>query len=188
MEPHGDGMVWDWFAIGNRWHNTLAPIDKVKSFTQEVQELYPQLKGSYSINSVENSKDRAIIQELWQAHGLRDKNPYYSAYGFDVEESEDDYNVVPLSECLETVKSWVKDLEDTANKAWNRMIEEHNKEIDRGAGFGMSAYYAKAYYNAKNGNFCFDSNVFNISDHEAEVMPDKSEINAYWAVIVDMHN
>ena len=30
LEPYGDGDVWDWYSIGNRWHNTLAPAELVK--------------------------------------------------------------------------------------------------------------------------------------------------------------
>lgn len=29
MEPYGEGFVWDWYQIGGRWNNELAPKDLV---------------------------------------------------------------------------------------------------------------------------------------------------------------
>jgi hypothetical protein len=51
---------------------------------------------------------------------------------------------------------------------------------------GLSAYYAARYSDAAYGNFCFDTNVYNITECEAESIPE--DIESYYAVVVDMHN
>lgn len=185
LEPYGDGDVWDWYSIGNRWHNTLAPADKVKKFHKSVTKLYPQLKGSYSINDIENDKVRPIIQKEWDKLGLKGKNPFWSNYGFDVKDTPDDYNIVPLSECIETVKKWVKDTKKEAKEYYQKMQKERVKENKSGKGT-MSEYYAGLYKDAIYNNFCFESNVYDTETQEGESIP--KDITGYWAVMIDMHN
>jgi|SRR6185312_508177 len=188
MEPYGNGDVWDWFAIGNRWHNALAPTDKVKSFEEKAFKLYPQLKGAYAVNDVENSKDRPIIQQLWKDAGLKGVNPYFSSYGFDVEDSEEDYNVVPLAECMDTVKTWCLNRAKKAQEYWDKMLESKEKESAKKSEYlgGMSATYAGWYKTVCDGYFSFQCNVFNIDEEESETVPE--DATGYYAVMVDMHN
>ena len=35
LEPYGEGDVWDWYRIGGRWNNTLAPKDKLDIFKEK---------------------------------------------------------------------------------------------------------------------------------------------------------
>ncbi len=184
MERYQD-RVWDWFVIGNRWHNTLAPSDKVTEFNNVVTALYPQLKGSYSIDQIENDVVRPIIQAEWEKLGLKGVNPYYSSYGHSVKDSENDYNVVPLSECIDIVTKWIKDLKKEAQTLFNKLRKERLKENKEGKGM-MSAYYAKLYSDCVYGDFCFESNVFDITTEGAEQIPE--DITGYYAVMVDMHN
>lgn len=190
MEPYGEGDVWDWFSIGNRWHNTLAPTDKVKLFNEWMEKNYPVVfaPGGYSIKEVENDVDRPIIQQKWVELGLKSINPYYSSYGFDLPDRHgegDDYNIVPLSECIDVVKEWVRDLEEVKEREFNEIVAAREKYKAEG-GWDMSAYHANQYKNAVYNNFCFDSSVYDITESVGEKIPDN--IDGYWAVMVDMHN
>jgi len=190
MEPYGEGDVWDWFSIGNRWHNTLAPKDKVETFTKKVNELYPQTKGSYATNDIENETVRPIIQAEWEKLGLRGKNPFWSSYGFDVKDSEEDYNVVPLSDCIDTVKDWVRDVEKVAEEEFAELVKAREETKEKKAKgekvWDMSAYHASRYKDAIYNNFCFDSNVFDVTEEAGEKLPE--DIKGYWAIMIDMHN
>lgn len=180
--------AYDWYAIGNRWHNTLAPEDKLKEFEKWVREEYKDVfeNGMYSINDLENEKDRAKIQKKWEDLGLKGKNTFYSSYGFDVTDTEDDYNIVPLSSCLNTVQEWCRDLKNSAEKNFKKLVEQKEKESLDESGFKMSSYYAEKYAKDVNGDFNFDSCVYNIDDYEAEQIP--NDVKNYWAVMIDMHN
>ncbi len=180
--------VWDWYSIGNRWHNTLAPKEKIEEFQKWVKETYKDVfkEHGYNINDLENETVRPIIQGKWEELGLRGINPYYSAYGFDVKDTEDDYNVIPLRECLETVKGWIRNLDKEKKEAWDKMLKA-KKEAENGE-YDMSGYYAGIYKDAQYGSFCFETNVYNADEYVSEVLPKEEEINEYWAVMVDMHN
>ena len=39
LEPYGNGDVWDWYQIGGRWNNTLAPKDKLDNFRKKCDEI-----------------------------------------------------------------------------------------------------------------------------------------------------
>lgn len=187
LEGYGDGRVWDWYSIGNRWHNVLAPADKLGEFDEWIHETYKDVfdkHGSYSIDKLENETDRPIIQAKWESLGLKGLNTYYSSYGFDAKDTEDDYNVVPLKDCVETVKKWCKNTEEEREKAWKEMIKAR-KEAKKGK-YDMSGYYAERYKNAVYGDFSFDSNVYDASVGVGEKIPEN--IEDYWAVMVDMHN
>jgi hypothetical protein len=186
MEPYGEGDVWDWFSIGNRWHNTLAPKEKVTEFHKIIHELYPQTAGCYSINEIENGEVRPIIQAEWERLGLRGKNPYWSAYGFDVQDSPEDYNVVPLSECLETVKEWTKDVTAEKERLLTEINEESEKDKKEKSTWSRVGYLSDQLSDLASGNFCFDSNVYNADTDEAETIPE--DVTGYYAVMVDMHN
>ena len=59
LEPYGDGDVWDWYSIGNRWHNLLAPKQKADEFNKWVHEEYKDVfneGGMYSVKDLENVK------------------------------------------------------------------------------------------------------------------------------------
>ncbi len=187
MENYGEGKVWDWYTVGGRWHNALAP--NTEGFYKLMHEKYPFVKdGMYSIDKVENSIDKPIIQEMWESLGLKGKNPYYSSYGFDGEDTQEDYNVVPLKDCLQEVKLWVRDIKEDAEKLFLKIVEarEDEKNKPENKYNTMSAYYAGLYKDVVYNNFCFESNVYNCTKEEGESIPEN--IEEYWAVMVDMHN
>lgn len=193
MEDYQDN-VFDWYAIGNRWHNILAPKEKLDEFDKWVKKTYKHAfteNVGYAINDLENNKDRKKIQQKWESLGLKGKNIYYSAYGhstlsgFGLPEEEDDYNCILLKDCLDTVKEWCQDLDRCTEELWKKALEHKAEEEKEGKGT-LSAYYAKKYANMKYENFCFDTNVFNIDEYEAEKIPE--DIENYYVVVVDMHN
>lgn len=180
--------VWDWYSIGNRWHNALAPKNKREEFTKWVREEYSDVftDGMYSINDLENKEDRGKIQAKWEELGLRGKNTFYSSYGFDVSDTEEDYNIIPLSECVETVKDWCRDLEKSAEENFQKLLKTREKEKENREMYKMSAYHAQKYSNDVRDYFNFDSCVYNIDTYEGETIPE--EVDKYWAVMIDMHN
>jgi len=95
------------------------------------------------------------------------------------------YDIVPISECVETVKEWRRDIDKVKEELWQQLVEEKEKQKagDKGA---MPAYYAGLYKDADYNNFCFESNVYNATDEIGENIPD--DITGWWAVMVDMHN
>jgi hypothetical protein len=52
----------------------------------------------------------------------------------------------------------------------------------------MSSYYARQYADFKNDVFCFDSNVFDTENYTNNPTQAFSEIDEYFAVMIDMHN
>ena len=181
MVQHGDGDVWDWYVIGGRWSGTLN--SKTKEFFEKVEAhfkaTYPERENEFiSTDMVKEQAD--TLNTIWSEIGGEGSNPYarssYNDFGYD-----DD--VVPLSECIDVVNEWKKDIEVEAEVFWNKMLEAKKKE-----GHDMSAYYANRYAEMKYDEFCFESNVY---DTELETNdPTKALENAdqYFAVMVDMHN
>lgn len=185
MEDYGKGNVWDWYRIGGRWQNALAPKDKVDEFTKWVNEKYPITKGSYPVDKIENPQVRPVIQRKWEELGLKGKNPFYSSYGFELEDGEDCHNIVPLNLCQEVVVDWLLDIEKISDEAFEKMLEARKEEKEKGKGT-TSAYYADKYSKIKYRDFSFECNVYDCEVGTSEKMPD--DISGYFAVMIDMHN
>lgn len=183
LEPYGEGDVWDWYSVGGRWTNYLAPKDKVKGFYEIIHEKYPQTKGYYVVNEIENEEIRPIIQGIWEEQGLEGKNPFWDAYGFSLNEDEP-YNIIALKDCLPVVQDFVKDLDKEKEELWSKMETARN-EAKQGQ-YDMTGYYAGQYKDAQYGSFCFETNVYDIDEDVAETIPE--DINNYYAVVVDLHN
>lgn len=182
MDPYGDGNVWDWFVIGGRWSNSLAPKELLEKFNLKAKEILP--KSEHGFLSDEDVKKHAVeLQVFWQKLGLLGRNPYSDHYN--LPKNGGGYDIVPLSECIETVKEWVRDTTKETEEYFEKMVKERAKEKIEGHGT-MSAYYAGLYRSALYNSFCFESNVYNITDGQGEKIPE--DITGYWAVLVDMHN
>jgi len=134
--------VWDWYAIGGRWNNHLAPL-----------------------------------QAAWRALGMAGQHPYCDHYH--LPEDGNVYDVMPLKDCLSFVSSWVQDPKKVEEKL------NHDKEYWKDDP-SMLEYLDGLYLSYKDGEFSFESNVYNIDTGEAESLP--KNITNYWAVMVDMHN
>jgi len=182
MEPYGEGDVWDWYKIGGRWNNNLAPKDRLDQWNKKAQDLLKtEEKGWISQKDVDDNQQ--TLQDMWEELGLKGKNPYCNHYKLSSEGNE--YDVIPLSECVETVKEWLRDIEKEEKELFEKMVEERKKE-EAGNKSSMSGYYAGLYKDIKYDNFCFESNVYDITEQIGEKIPE--DISGYFAVMVDMHN
>lgn len=183
MEPYGNGDVWDWFQIGGRWNNTLAPKELVDQFNIKVDNhiLKKEEHGFISSKQVEEKKKE--LQDAWEELGLKGSNPYCDHYKLPTDGNE--YDAVPLSDCIVTVKEWLQDLDKMADGYFEKLVEEREKEKGGKKGT-MSAYYAGLYKDVTYQNFSFESNVYDIDTDAAESIPE--DVTGYYAVMVDMHN
>lgn len=181
MVQYGDGDIWDWYVIGGRWSGTLN--SKSKEFFEKVdahfKATYPENNPHFiSTKMVEEQAD--ALNTIWTEIGGEGSNPYnrnnYNDFGYD-----DD--AMALSECKDVVMEWCKDVDIEAETAWNKMLEAKTIE-----GHDMSSYYARQYADFKNDVFCFDSNVFDTENYTNNPTQAFSEIDEYFAVMIDMHN
>lgn len=187
LEEYGNGNVWDWYQIGGRWHNALAPEDKLVEYHDFARELFKKedSPGEKLIFQKTIDKYKPELKAKWDELGLKGVDPFnFNQYLMD--DNEDSYNAMPLTDCFTTVKQWMNDLEVEKSKSWDQMLEAKKEEDLEGSSHGMSGYYANKYSNHYYGDFSFDSNVYNSTEYEGETMPE--DIKAYWAVMVDMHN
>ena len=185
MESYGEGDVWDWYSIGGRWNNSLAPKDLLDQFKIKVDnEILIKQEGSSWISQQQVDENQELLQKAWEECGLEGLNSYCDHYS--LPEDGNIYDIVPLISCLETVKDWTKDLNKEKEEYWNKMLEA--KEKAKEGEYDMSGYYAGRYKDLQYGNFCFESNVYNVETGKAESLPKEEEIVDYYAVMVDMHN
>ena len=105
---------------------------------------------------------------------------YYTIGGRWENELKERESILPLSECIDKVKEWVRDMQEVTQEHFNKLIEFKESAPMQ------SAYYAGLYKDAVYENFCFKSNVYNSSTYESETIPE--DIENYYAVIIDMHN
>jgi len=184
LEDYGDSKVWDWYVVGGRWSGTLN--SKSKEFFEKSEEhfkaTYPEYTNERPFLTTKMVEEQAAaLETIWDTIGGIGKNPL--ARNQYTDRTGDD-DTMPLTECLEVVKTWTKDFEKEAEVMWNKMTEaKANKD-----GHDMSPYYASRYAELKHDMFCFESNVFDIETHTNN--PDEAIKNAdqYFAVMVDMHN
>lgn len=182
-DGRGDGNVRDRYVVGWRWNSILNP--KHDEFTEKAKEiLKPDTHWYITQNLVDSNQDN--LQKLWEDMWQAGPNPYSNHYALPNDGWL--YDIMELKDCIDVVKEWVWDLEKEAQENWDRMIKEKENEMsqDKPSYATMSAYYAWKYRDAKYWNFCFESNVYNIEESEAEKIPE--DITWYRAVMIDMHN
>lgn len=171
LNNYGDNKVFDYYRIGGQWESILAPEDLFNS--------YIELSGKY----ISNKKDITKLQEIWETLGLKGQCPHHYHYTSSINPNL--YNAVPLNECLPTVKSFLKDIELEKEKLWEQIIKEKEME-DSGEKSFWLAYNMRQYSQLDyRDEFNIEKNVFNITDYESEVIPEK--IENYWAIVIDMH-
>ncbi len=90
MEGYQDD-VWDWYAIGGRWNNNLAPrFNEWREYAFS-KILKPDPKhGFISQQDIKNNQDK--LQQTWKDMGMLGKNPYTNHY--DLPEEGNLYDVV----------------------------------------------------------------------------------------------
>jgi hypothetical protein len=186
MEQYGDGDVWDWKQIGGRWTNTLAP--KYKEFHEwanallEKQEEVKKGKPTDWISQDTVDQNSSVLQSKWEEIGMKGQNPYCNHY--ELGEEGGVYDVMPLSECIDAVKELQQDPiaagreEFSAAEKWlngERAINDYR----------MYGYCLKKAGEIFSQDFCFDCNIFNV---EADNYSIPTELDGWFAVMVDIHN
>jgi hypothetical protein len=183
MEPYGEGDVWDWYSIGGRWNNTLAPEELLNQFKIKVDnEILIKKEGSPWISQQQVDDNQEFLQKAWEEVGLVGLNSYCNHY--DIPSEGNTYDVVKLEDCLSIVKEWVKDLKKASEEIFEKLVEAKNKALE--GEYDMSGYYAGIYKDLNQGNFSFETNVYDITTNYSETIPE--DIIDYYAVMVDMHN
>lgn len=185
LEQYGDGDVWDWYVIGGRWSGTLNA--KTKEFFEKAAKLfkdaYPENNHDFLTQNMVN--EQAIpLQKIWEDMGQTSKNPYSRDQYKDVTGDDD---AVLLSDCIEVVNEWKKDMNAEAEEMWAKMVEARENEKENPTAT-MSAYYAGLYRDLKYDSFSFESNVYDIVNHTNNPEEALKEPEKWFAVMVDMHN
>ncbi len=185
LEQYGDGDVWDWYVIGGRWSGTLNA--KTNEFFEKAKAhfaaAYPDNKQPFLTQNMVDEQ-AAALQKIWEEMGETSKNPYSRDQYKDVTGDDD---VVLLSDCVDVVNDWKKDLNAEAEQYFQKMLEAREKENENPTDT-MSAYYAGLYRDCKYDSFSFESNVYdtvNYTNNPEEALKDPSK---WYAVMVDMHN
>lgn len=180
--PQYEGNVWDWWAVGGRWNNMLAPKDLKNQFIIKVDnEILIKEEGKNYITQDMIDAKQNELQAAWKDLGLKGLNPYTNHY--DLPDEGNVYDVMPLKDCIDHVKEYCGDLKKELQENYDKLVEAHNNPEGNGT---MAGYYAGKYKDACYGNFCFESNVYNISTQEAEEVPEA--IENFYAVMIDIHN
>lgn len=180
LESYKDD-VWDWYQIGGRWQNALAP--KGKEFFEKTKSILEKKDGFISQSEVDNKQSQ--LQKLWEELGMKGSNPYSDHYKLD--ENGNYYDVLPLSECLEIVKDW-KQTQKDAKKEEKKAKEWLNKKDKNGKkykDYRMYGYCLKIAGHLYHQDFCFDCNVFNTEDYDYSI---PKNVENYYAIMIDMHN
>lgn len=167
--------VWDWYQIGGRWHNILAPM--CDEFFEKKNSILGK-SDLYSIDLIEEKQND--LQKLWVDLGGKGYNPFFSQYN--LSENGDYYDVLPLSECILKVKEWVQTVEDVKEK---KAYEWLNKEDVNGEKYDDWWNYLKIATDLYQQAFCFNCNVFNIEACNYSIPED---VENYFAVMIDIHN
>lgn len=180
LEPYGDGDVWDWYQIGGRWQNTLAPAELKKQWYEKIKTYLKM--DEWGVSTQEIKKHATKLQKDWEELGLHGTNPYADHYSLGGDGNY--YDAVPLVYCIDTVKEWVKDVDSEKAEIWEKMTVAKAEAAD--GKYDMTGYYAGIYRDLSYGNFSFECNVFDIDGYDAESIP--IDVDGWWAVMVDMHN
>ena len=189
MEPYGDGDVWDWYAIGGRWTNTLAPAEASKTWDEYAKSLLHK-PDKHFISQQDIDTNQLQLQQKWTELGLLGNNPYCNHYA--LPSNGNAYDVVPLMDCIEKVKDWSYDpierakIEEAKAKLWTKPKTEGGYLDDNQApNMSMYGYQLQCAAGIYGQTFNFDCNVFNTEDEDYTI-PDN--YNGWYAVMVDMHN
>lgn len=185
LSNYWDGRVWDWYQVWGRWTSVLAPMRK--KFSEWAREILDMnWWHCYSMKEVEDKNDQ--LQKLWEDIWWEWVHPYSDHYK--LWDKWWLYDVMELEKCIDIVKEWCRDLEKEKEEARNEMIKT-KKEADKKKKewqntWDCSPYYAWRYKDFAYWNFCFDTNVYDITEDVSEKIP--TDINWYYCVVVDIHN
>lgn len=191
LEPYGNDVVFDYYKIGGRFHNTLAPKNLewgtwADNFLWEQEKIKVEKAGKAILRSTQISQNtvnenQEVLQKKWEELGMKGQNP---ATNHEISLNGDYYDVVPLSECLKTVNGWQQD----PIKAGKQELAEAEKWLNGENGKDNYGMYGHLLIKAGNlfcQEFCSSCHVFNIEEHNYSV---PSEVEGWWAIMIDIHH
>lgn len=156
-----EGDVWDWYVIGGRWSGILNK--QYHKFTELAKAhfkfAYPNNDSPFLTTAMFDEQKEAL-QNIWEGLGETTENPYSRSSDIDKGNVDD---VVPLSECLEVVNKWKKDMVVIMQEYGGKMIEAYD-------------------------TFSFDSNVYDIDNQTNNPEDALNEADSYFAVVVDLYS
>lgn len=174
LEPHGDGKVWDWYQFGGRWSGVLDP--KRDEFYEWASAQPKDENGGDFFTCQNINKNKEMLQSKWEEMGGHGVNPLTRNGGIPSMGEQDD-DVAPLADCVETVKKHLINREER--------LEELAKEFNDPEKKSYRSVFAEEYANLDYDRFYFESAVYD-AEQETNSFPD--DISGYWAVVVDKHN
>lgn len=170
------------YVIGGRWSGTLNP--KTKEFYEETKkhfdQVYPDLK-LLTHNVIKDEKE--TLDKIWNDLGQTTINPYLRQISFFDTTGEDD--VIELSECVDIVKEFSKDLKSLCDTYFQNMLKAREDEkINEGS--TMSAYWAKLYSDMRYDNFSDESDLFDIINFTNNPNHAISDPSGWYAVMINI--
>ena len=174
--PQYQDQVWDWYAIGGRWSQTLAP--KYVEFLKAIKQFDLQYTSGVE-------KHREELQKIWEDLGMKGLSPYADHYKLPDDGAY--YDVIALESCIKRVQDWQQSPEDgfkeleEAKERWLEKPKEKGNEPD----LNMYGYSLKNVAHLFQQDFSFETNVFNTESYNFSIPED---MEGWFAVMVDIHN
>jgi len=180
LEGYQD-TVWDWYVIGGRWTQTLAPMHK--EFMEKAKKLFEiERKKKGFLSQQEVSNKQAELQKIWSVNlKAKGENPYCDHYKLPNEGGY--YDVLPLADCINIVKEWqqtIKTAQEEEKKAQDWLNGKRGKD-----NYSMYGYVLKCAAELYQQRFSFETNVYNLETEDFSI-PENFE--GYFAVMIDIHN
>lgn len=186
-------QVWDWWVYGGRWNGTLAPVEQSKLWKTFAENLL-NTGGRGFISQADVDNHQAELQGEWERLGLEGQNPYCNHY--DLPKTGGNYDIVPLVDCIQTVKEWWQDpyeagqKEEEEAKKWRLRKRDGGKlrddmtdeQIKKDTMYGYILGCAAKLYHQ---DFSFECNVYNIEENDFSI---PEELSGWYAVMIDMHD
>lgn len=186
-----EGDLFDYYKIGGRWNNYLAPKNIKMEHEKWVKEKFKDAfykDGSYNISIIEEKDNRIEIQKKWFELGGKGLNPFFSVHVFENEKHP--YNIVPVKDCLDNIKEVMRtaaSIEAEREKRWKELLKLRNEKENSISVEWKALALAKAYdidLNEETTVYLIDENV-EITDQNINILND--HLDEYYAVVVDIH-
>lgn len=186
-----EGDLFDYYKIGGRWNNYLAPKNIKMEHEKWVKERFKDAfykDGSYIISIIEEKDNRIEIQKKWIELGGKGLNPFFSVHVFENEKQP--YNIVPVKDCLDNIKEvmrTVASIEAEREERWEELLKLRTEKRNPVSVQWAALALAKAYdldLNEETTVYLIDENI-EITDQNINILND--HLDEYYAIVVDIH-
>jgi hypothetical protein len=176
LEKYRD-KCYDWYAIGGRWSNLLAPM--YDECVQKAQKYLDSFKGKPDDQQPTDAQRNLVLQKIWEAcHGLG-THPFM--------EGKHEYNAFKLFGCLNTVSKYVPESSGALGFAMLREAEEFLEKdghVSHEPDLQTYGYYLQRAGKVFQETFNTEINFYNIDDENYALPEDPL---GWYAVVVDLH-